>query len=119
MFVVEQVQHRLLLVDRLFAFRNRWIETERDRAEIVQHSAYRGSSHRQFGSNSHVSTVIWLYLSPIGQDRDLLFTHGDYYLPTRLRWEGGRHHDDTKTGEGEETDLWNKWEVKNRVTLSF
>jgi hypothetical protein len=66
------------------------MDGEGDRTEIAQHPAYRGSSHRQIGATSHVSAMIWLYLSPIGQDRDLLFTHGDYYLHDNAAVRGGK-----------------------------
>ncbi len=32
--------------------------------EIVQHSAYRGSSHLRKGATSHIINRVWLYRSP-------------------------------------------------------
>jgi hypothetical protein len=34
-------------------------------AEIVQHSAYMGSSHQRKGATSHLIDMVWLYRSPI------------------------------------------------------
>ncbi len=33
--------------------------------ELVQHFAYRGSSHRRKGAARHVIDMVWLYRSPI------------------------------------------------------
>ncbi len=41
--------------------------------ELVQHSAYRGSSLRRKGNASHLIDMVWLYRSPIPVGRKGLF----------------------------------------------
>jgi hypothetical protein len=41
--------------------------------ELVQHSTYRGSSHRRKRAASHLIDMFWLYRSPIPVGRKGLF----------------------------------------------
>ncbi len=47
---------------------------DRGPTELVQHSAYRGSSHRRTGAASHIiDTAVWLYRSPFPVRRKGVF----------------------------------------------
>ncbi len=50
------------------------IDTERP-TEIVQHFAYRGSSHRRKGSGCHIIDMFWLNLDPLSNGMKGLFTY--------------------------------------------
>jgi hypothetical protein len=74
-----------------------WIE----RTELVQHSAYRGSSQQRNGATSLITGTVCLgYIARLssGEEALLLLAHVGYYLPmvmcTRLR--------DGREGEGRE-----------------
>jgi hypothetical protein len=67
---------------------------KRGPTELVQHSAYRGTSHRSNGAASHIIDLLWLNCSPISVGRKGVFysicsyTYTDY-LPSRRLEEGG------------------------------
>jgi hypothetical protein len=55
---------------------------DRGPTELVQYSAYWGSSYQRKGGTSHIVDMVWLYHS-------LYPCLHDFYLPTRRRVEGG------------------------------
>jgi hypothetical protein len=61
--------------------------------DLVQDSAYRGSSHRRNVASSHILNMVWLFRKPnaVGMKGPFTCGHGGYYLPLwRLdEWEGG------------------------------
>jgi hypothetical protein len=54
--------------------------------ELVQHSAYRGSSRRRKGSTSHIINMVWTYRSPLPVGRKGVFYEN--YLPSHSLEEG-------------------------------
>jgi hypothetical protein len=63
--------------------------------DLVQHSAYRGDSHRRRGAASHISDMVWPYRPPIPMWRGggyFTYSNEDYLLSRRLEeglGEGG------------------------------
>jgi hypothetical protein len=64
------------------------IDNLRDRTALVQHSKYRGSSHRQFGATCSVCAMVWLFRSSVVMGwGNFWVTNSD--LPWRLLGGGG------------------------------